>query len=623
MGVVTEDHHQTPLLLQSSLALSPHDQPIHRTGNVWTAVAHIITGVIGSGVLSLAWCMAQLGWIGGSFSMLFFAFITLISAFLLSNCYRSPHPELGPTRNHSYLEAVHFNLAIQKSNCYKYGHEANCEYGDTYYMLIVGLAQIVISQIPNFHNMEWLSVVAATMSFIYSFIALALGLAKVIGMEYKKISQNETSMFCEISLCTWTFSFSINYQVQLHITNEEYQVNVIENCKNTPKDTLKSPPLENETMKRASTIAVCITTFFYLCCGGFGYAAFGDSSPGNLLTGFGFYEPYWLIDFANACIVLHLVGGYQVFSQPLFADLEGLIAEKFPNSRFINKNYILKVPPLPAFRLNLLRLCFRTTYVALTTGLAMLFPYFNQVVGVAGSLNFWPLVVFFPTQMYIVQKNIGPWTRKWIGNKDDSLWKNEIFLLWVLLLVVLLHVLPLSLLHRLLQLQQKELPLYLILGNASVAQPQAYALVGMAATLASVCSVPLTSVLLLFELTKDYRILLPLMVNTCLVSSICTRGISYRGRERGLLTCYPDTDLAIAKKLMEARGIKQLPVVKRGGEFQRERKHRIVAILYYDSIWNCLREEINHTCRSISREKTTIFRKWRWVEESAQHGRVE
>ncbi|KAG6499376.1 hypothetical protein ZIOFF_039142 [Zingiber officinale] len=49
-------------------------------------------------------------------------------------------------------------------------------------------------------------------------------------------------------------------------------------------------------------------------------------------------------------------------------------------------------------------------------------------------------------------------------------------------------------------------------GNGAVAQPQAYALVGMAATLASVCSVPLTSVLLLFELTKDYRILLPLMV---------------------------------------------------------------------------------------------------------------
>ncbi|KAH9652654.1 chloride channel protein CLC-f [Citrus sinensis] len=279
-------------------------------------------------------------------------------------------------------------------------------------------------------------------------------------------------------------------------------------------------------------------------------------------------------------------------------------------------------------------------------------------------------------------------------------------------------------------------------GNVAVAEPQAYALVGMAATLASVCSVPLTSVLLLFELTRDYRILLPLMgavglaiwvpsvanqaketdasdkrtlargysslspmedknevlwrrtdgadelelsvvenaadseaaeemlleelkvsramskefvkvaltvtlkeaiesmkdgqqncvlvvngedflegiltygdikrclsklssdnskgdsiasdVNTCLVSSICTRGISYRGRERGLLTCYPDTDLAIAKELMEAKGIKQLPVIKRSRELQRRRKQRIVAILHYDSIWNCLREEVNH-----------------------------
>lgn len=279
-------------------------------------------------------------------------------------------------------------------------------------------------------------------------------------------------------------------------------------------------------------------------------------------------------------------------------------------------------------------------------------------------------------------------------------------------------------------------------GNSAVAQPQAYALVGMAATLASVCSVPLTSVLLLFELTRDYRILLPLMgavglaiwvpsvtiqtkvseasdtkglprgysvlspvedkneedtwrqngeekdvelsvignssnhelmdadilledlkvlqamssnflkasltqtlkealmcmrdgqqncvlvvdadnclegiltygdirrslyenpghasngdtsnpdVNTCTISSICTRGISYRGQERGLLICYPDTDLVIAKQLMEAKGIKQLPVVKRGDGL-RERKRRVVAILYYDSIWNFLRKESN------------------------------
>ncbi|GKC02435.1 amino acid transporter, transmembrane, partial [Tanacetum coccineum] len=34
-----------------------------RTGTLYTASAHIITAVIGSGVLALAWATAQLGWI--------------------------------------------------------------------------------------------------------------------------------------------------------------------------------------------------------------------------------------------------------------------------------------------------------------------------------------------------------------------------------------------------------------------------------------------------------------------------------------------------------------------------------------------------------------------------------
>ena len=32
------------------------------SGNLWTASAHVITAVIGAGVLSLAWCTAQVGW---------------------------------------------------------------------------------------------------------------------------------------------------------------------------------------------------------------------------------------------------------------------------------------------------------------------------------------------------------------------------------------------------------------------------------------------------------------------------------------------------------------------------------------------------------------------------------
>ncbi|VFQ90547.1 unnamed protein product [Cuscuta campestris] len=165
-------------------------------------------------------------------------------------------------------------------------------------------------------------------------------------------------------------------------------------------------------MKKASIMAVCTTTFFYLCCGGLGYAAFGNAAPGNLLTGFGFYEPYWLVDFANACVALHLVGGYQVFSQPLYANVERWLGKKYPESQFVQRNYVLKLNYFPALQFNFMRVVFRTAYVAAITGIAILFPYFNQVVGVAGAVNFWPIVVYFPVEMYLKQKEIEFWTCK-------------------------------------------------------------------------------------------------------------------------------------------------------------------------------------------------------------------
>jgi hypothetical protein len=49
-----------------------------------------------------------------------------------------------------------------------------------------------------------------------------------------------------------------------------------------------------------------------------------------------------------------------------------------------------------------------------TTGLAILFPYFNQVLGVLGGINFWPLAIYFPVEMYFVQKKIEAWSTQWI-----------------------------------------------------------------------------------------------------------------------------------------------------------------------------------------------------------------
>lgn len=104
----------------------------------------------------------------------------------------------------------------------------------------------------------------------------------------------------------------------------------------------------------------------------------------------------------------------QVYCQPLFANVEKWIFDNFADSGFIRKEFNMKLPFLPAFQLNLLKLCFRTIFVASTTAIAMLFPYFNQVLGVLGGFYFWPLSIYFPVQMYIKQRDIEAWSTNWV-----------------------------------------------------------------------------------------------------------------------------------------------------------------------------------------------------------------
>lgn len=110
-----------------------------------------------------------------------------------------------------------------------------------------------------------------------------------------------------------------------------------------------------------------------------------------------------------------------MYSQPVFAFVESWFAKKFPSSGFVKDFHTFKLPLFPPLRINLFRLSFRTAYVASTTAIAMVFPYFNQVLGLLGALNFWPLAIYFPMEMYLVQNEIAAWTRKWIFLRTFSL----------------------------------------------------------------------------------------------------------------------------------------------------------------------------------------------------------
>jgi amino acid permease len=187
---------------------------------MWTASAHILTAVIGPGMLSLAWAIAQLGWVAGPVVMLFFSLVTYLTSLLLADCYRSGDQNTGE-RNYTYMDAVKANLSdfkvkicgmlqyanivgvaigytitasigmmsIKRANCFHTKGRANpCKTSSAPYMIPFGVVQIFFSQIPNFDQISWLSKLAATMSVTYSAIGFGLGLAKVIGTCTRTVS---------------------------------------------------------------------------------------------------------------------------------------------------------------------------------------------------------------------------------------------------------------------------------------------------------------------------------------------------------------------------------------------------------------------------------------------------
>lgn len=446
----SKNHHQhhnhqvfnvsIDMLPQNGSKCFDDDGRLKRTGNVWTASSHIITAVIGSGVLSLAWAIAQLGWIAGPTVMFLFSFVIYYTSSLLSDCYRSGDPVSGK-RNYTYMDAVRSNLgggkvkvcgliqylnlfgvaigytiaasismmAIKRSNCFHASDRRDpCHLSSTPYMIIFGMVEILFSQIPDFDQIWWLSIVAAVMSFTYSGIGLGLGIVTVVANGGLKGS------FTGISIGTVTQTQKIwkSFQALGDIAFAySYSIILIE-----IQDTLKSPPSEAKTMKKATLLSIAVTTAFYMLCGCMGYAAFGDLAPGNLLTGFGFYNPFWLLDIANAAIVIHLVGAYQVYCQPLFAFIEKWASQKWPHSEFITKDFKIHfIPGIGSYNLNLFRLVWRTAFVILTTIISMLLPFFNDVVGILGAFGFWPLTVYFPVEMYISQKKIPKWSTRWIS----------------------------------------------------------------------------------------------------------------------------------------------------------------------------------------------------------------
>ncbi|KAK6139054.1 hypothetical protein DH2020_027204 [Rehmannia glutinosa] len=382
-----------------------------RTGTLLTASAHIVTAVIGSGVLSLAWAIAQLGWVAGPSVLAAFSFITYFTSTLLADSYRSPGPVLG-NRNYTYMDVVRSHLGgykVQLCGLAQYGNLVGVTIGYT-------ITASINNSEPNTKFPQ------APQSCAYSSIGLGLSVAKVAGGSGHNVRTSLTGTVVGVDVTgsekVWNsfqaigdIAFAYAYSTVL------IEIQGLASIRTQWIGHIEEPTPENKVMKKASLVGVLTTTIFYILCGCTGYAAFGNKAPGNFLTGFGFYEPFWLIDFANICIAIHLIGAYQVFAQPIFGFVEGRSRQKWPENKFITKEHAVRIPIIGTYPVNFFRMVWRTVYVIVTALIAMIFPFFNGFLGLIGAASFYPLTVYFPIEMHIAQTKIPKYSFTWIWLK--------------------------------------------------------------------------------------------------------------------------------------------------------------------------------------------------------------
>jgi hypothetical protein len=104
----------------------------------------------------------------------------------------------------------------------------------------------------------------------------------------------------------------------------------------------------------------------------------------------------------------------QVWTLPWYQFFEGWVQGKAGSGSWVQWEKRVRVPLTnTVFHISPFRLVWRTIYVIITTFIAMLLPFFNDVLGFIGAVGFWPLTIYFPIAMHKVQHNVARWSGYW------------------------------------------------------------------------------------------------------------------------------------------------------------------------------------------------------------------
>ncbi|CAK9172563.1 unnamed protein product [Ilex paraguariensis] len=380
-----------------------------RNGKWWYSAFHNVTAMVGAGVLGLPYAMSELGWGPGITIMILSWVITLYTLWQMVEMHEmvpgkrfDRYHELG---QHAFGKKLGLWVVVPQQLMVEVGvnivymvtggkslkkiHDTVCSgckpIKTTYFIMIFGSVHFFLSHLPSFNSITVISLAAAIMSFSYSTIAWVASIHKGVqpDVEYTSRASTRTGSVFQF--------FSALGDVAFAFAGHNVALEIQATIPSSPDKPSKKP------MWKGVIFAYIVVALCYFPVAMVGYWVFGKNVEDNVLISL--QKPAWLIVIANAFVVVHVIGSYQVFAMPVFDMVEAWL--------------VMKMNFKPS---KLLRIVTRTLYVALTIFVAITLPFFGGLLSFFGGFAFAPTTYYLPCIMWLAIYKPKKFGLSWCAN---------------------------------------------------------------------------------------------------------------------------------------------------------------------------------------------------------------
>ncbi|GBF95714.1 lysine histidine transporter 1-like [Raphidocelis subcapitata] len=397
-----------------------------RTATWYDAAYHSVTAMVGAGVLGLPSTFVPLGWAGGLVVLLFSFWVSWYTYKLLVYMHEMPEPSTSKSLD----DAAEAGAAASSSSrwlrfdryqdltTYAFGpragrwallpfqaavlvglaitytvvggddlHAIVADYKGAsspptwVFYVVFGGAQVLLSQLPEFAHLGWVSALGAVMSVGYC--AIATGLAAAYrppkGTIYTPLAEAKTpaERVVDVFGAIGTILFAYGgHNIALEI-----------------QATLPKPPTVGRMM-RGVNIAFIATGSLYLAVTVSGYHALGAATGPNIILAIT-NGPKWVRNLARAMVVVHVLAAYQVYTHPVFDWIESAAGRAAARAGCGSLASAFCYGSWPS------RIVLRTVYIAIITLAAILVPLFTDLMGLIGALAVTPTTFLLPPLLWL------------------------------------------------------------------------------------------------------------------------------------------------------------------------------------------------------------------------------